>query len=107
MVSDKGKLEHWTKQIQSWQTSGLSRRAYCEREGLKITTFDYWQSRLRMNKQAAKSEQLGGDRLTLVPVRLVKPNEEGFVLRSPGGWEMHLPSGIDGAWLTEILRGLP
>ena len=42
MVKDKAKWAYWTKQIKEWQASGLSHNAYCQREGLKPITFDYW-----------------------------------------------------------------
>ena len=42
MAKDEAKWAYWTKQIKEWQASGLSRNAYCKREGLKPTTFDYW-----------------------------------------------------------------
>ena len=42
MAKDEAKWAYWTKQVKDWRSSGLSRNAYCKREGLKPTTFDYW-----------------------------------------------------------------
>ena len=42
VAKDEAKWAYWGKHIKAWQVSGLSRHAYCQREGLKPTTFDYW-----------------------------------------------------------------
>ncbi|MDQ3260672.1 MAG: hypothetical protein M3Q00_07800 [Pseudomonadota bacterium] len=42
MAKDDAKWAYWTKQINDWRASGLTRSAYCQREGLKPTAFDYW-----------------------------------------------------------------
>ena len=30
---------------QAWRESGLSQRAFCEREGINLTTFSYWRAK--------------------------------------------------------------
>ena len=34
MAKDEAKWAYWEKHIKAWHTSGLSRHAYCQREGL-------------------------------------------------------------------------
>jgi hypothetical protein len=41
------KLELWKRRRQEFRKSGLTRRAYCGRHHLKISTLDYWFSRIR------------------------------------------------------------
>jgi hypothetical protein len=41
------KLELWKRRRQEFRKSGLTRRAYCARHHLKISTLDYWFSRIR------------------------------------------------------------
>ena len=41
------KLELWKRRRQEFRRSGLTRRAYCARHRLKISTLDYWFSRIR------------------------------------------------------------
>ena len=57
MAKDEAKWAYWTKQIKEWQASGLSRNAYCKREGLKPTTFDYWRP-LIVCKRVARPRSL-------------------------------------------------
>jgi hypothetical protein len=47
MTKRSGKLEVWKKRRRDFQTSGLSRRAYCEKNKIKESTLDYWFSRIR------------------------------------------------------------
>jgi hypothetical protein len=41
------KLELWKKRRQEFRRSGLTRRTFCARHHLKISTLDYWFSRIR------------------------------------------------------------
>ena len=40
------KREYWLTQIKQWQESQLSQQAYCEKAGIKYSTFVYWRSLL-------------------------------------------------------------
>lgn len=105
--SDGVKLRQWTKQIREWEASGVSQRAYCEREGLKFAAFDYWRRQVRSNSEAGKPALNRTDRLTLVPVRVTSKQCEGEItLRSPGGWQLSMPAGIDSQWLAAFVRGV-
>ena len=69
MAKDEAKWAYWRKQIKDWQASGLSRNAYCKREGLKAMTIDYWRPLIvsahaegNAVKQAARKNDI-----TLIP----------------------------------------
>jgi hypothetical protein len=59
------KREFWQNQINQWQESHLSQSAFCERSGIKLSTFTYWRGLLleEENKKAKKE---------FVPVKIVK-----------------------------------
>jgi hypothetical protein len=42
----KAKQADWNKRIAAWQRSGLSQRLFCERQGLALSTFQWWRKRL-------------------------------------------------------------
>ena len=118
MARDEAKWAYWTKQIEEWQASGLSRNAYCKREGVKPTTFDYWRPLIVANHGDAKmaKQSAGGNEITLVPVVLGQPltidpphataPPQTIQLKSPSGWEMQLPSNVNTHWLIDVLRQL-
>lgn len=119
MAKDEAKWAYWTKQIKQWQASGLSRNAYCEREGLKPTTFDYWRPLIVANFAEVKTvkQDVSSNDITLVPVALCQPlavdpphadvPSVTIKLKSPFGWEMNLPASIEPNWLIAVLRQLP
>jgi hypothetical protein len=119
MAKDEAKWAYWTKQIKEWQASGLSRNAFCEREGLRPTTFDYWRPLIMANQTEVKAvnQTANVDNITLIPVKLADSNSDAPIeitaqrqplkLKSPSGWEMQLPSDVNAAWLVDVLRQLP
>jgi hypothetical protein len=117
-VKDEAKWAYWTKHIKAWQASGLSRHAYCQRERLKPTTFDYWRPLIASDHAEvnAVKQPVNGNDITLIPVT-VKAAEhpvdvardmppESIKLNSPAGWEMQLPSNVNTRWLIDVLRQL-
>ena len=126
MAKDEAKWAYWTKQIKDWRSSGLSRNAYCKREGLKPTTFDYWRPLIVSDHAEDKAVKppVSGNDITLVPVVVMAPSHpvdprrgdaafktmalgQPLKLKSPSGWEMQLPASIEPNWLIAILRQLP
>jgi hypothetical protein len=119
MAKDEVKWAYWEQHIKAWRTSGLSRHAYCQREGLKPTTFDYWRPLITPGHADIKvvKQPASGNSITLIPVA-VKAAEhrvdvargappESIKLKSPSGWEMQLPSNVNTRWLIDVLRQLP
>ncbi len=41
------RLEIWKERRREFQKSGMTRKGYCEKNGIKESTFDYWFSRIR------------------------------------------------------------
>lgn len=100
------KLEFWTLALQEYRESGLSVRAFCEREGLAEPSFYAWRKRLSLqataSEKTATKKAVHGDKL--VPVRIVDEDRSltaqasvqmeistpsGYTLRFDGGVEMH------------------
>ena len=136
MAKDEAKWAYWGTHIKAWQASGLSRHAYCQREGLKPTTFDYWRPLIASDHAEVKpaKQVVRGNDITLVPVALApggsrpaahpvgqplavdSPRGEAPLdamalgqplnLKSPSGWEMRVPANIEPNWLITILRQL-
>jgi hypothetical protein len=118
MAKDEAKWAYWGQHIKAWRVSGLSRHAYCEREGLKPTTFDYWRPLIVSDQAGVKTvkQARSANDMTLVPVKLADSLTDASIdMMSPGqplklkslsGWEMQLPSNINTGWLIDLLRRL-
>ena len=77
----------WT--IQEFETSGLTRREFCQRRGIPITTLDYWRRSERRKPRlvevsVAASEPGSGFTLGLTNGRLIESSwrfDEGELAR--------------------------
>ena len=113
MARDEAKWAYWTKVINDWRASGLTRNAYCKREGLKPTTVDYWRPLIAPTEAEVNSvkQPVTGERVTLIPVKVIDEPRVDVVdvltLKSPSGWEVRLPAQADPNWLIKVLRQLP
>jgi hypothetical protein len=97
------KREGWAEHDRRWRSSGMSVRAYCEREGLGLGTFEYWRRRLRGEQASApKTTPV----LTLVPARMAGADEERLEVRGPDGWHISLPGRFEVERLAALLKAL-
>ena len=67
------KRETWKKHLEHQAVSGLTQAAYCQREGLKVTTFQYWKRRLAGEPVRAKQ-------LRFVPLELATLSSQSEVM---------------------------
>ncbi len=52
MNASKEKQEFWKEHLESWKSSGISLRKYCELNGINKNTFGYWIQKLKkLNKK--------------------------------------------------------
>ena len=103
------KRAFWSKHQHDWQASGLTQRAYCQREGLGYSTFGAWRQRLDPDYKATSSltpTSRPSPQLTMVPVSITA-SRVTVDLCSPGGWQVHLPGTVDLAGLAQLLKQLP
>ena len=65
MACDPTRLAYWADHYQRWQTSGLSQRTYCEREGVSYSSFDHWRRQARGAVGVVADATTPTDKLTL------------------------------------------
>lgn len=119
MSDHASKLAYWREHCHGWEVSGLSQRAYCEREGLSYSSFGYWRQQAR---QAAGLVALPAPHqpCKLVPIQIVSEScthiasgdkhvalPDAVRLQSPAGWQITLPRSVDLSTLTRLLQQLP
>ena len=112
MGLDAEKLAYWEGHYNNWQASGLTQKIYCEREALVRSSFERWAKRVRSNTKAKANQKstpaAGATKpLTLVRARLANQvQSETIILRSPGGWQLTIPTTIDSQWLSTFMRSM-
>lgn len=114
MTEQPDKLAYWCTHYQSWQSSGLSQRAYCRQEGISFSTFDRWRSRVRSQSNSPKPPLLASSNqnlspppsLTLIPVQLATSSSADIQLLSPSGWRITIPAPTDPQKWLALLQQL-
>jgi transposase-like protein len=110
---DPVREQQWRERVADWQTSGLSVRAFCRRQGLAEPTFHYWRRELRARDEAAGSAQrtaakrppATSSRLTFVPVTMLASATLAVEVRCPSGHVVCLPE-CDAASLASLFAAL-
>jgi hypothetical protein len=98
-MTSSQKKQHWQRHIRAWQASGQTQAAYCHAHHLSLASFGYWRKRC-----AAVPDSVSLP--AVIPV--VRENAvSGVQLRSPGGWQILLPAGLDTTALGQLLSSLP
>jgi hypothetical protein len=96
-----GQKKFWRHHIQTWQGSGLSQRAYCQKNNLKEYRFSHWKRRLVMDDGSGRFVRLP------VPSHLPVPINRGVLhIFSPNGFRVDVEEGFDPDLLKKLLAVL-
>lgn len=88
----------WRQTVREFRKSGLSRRAFCEQNGIKKSSLDYWLARL------SKPRKLAG----LVEVKPAAPPAAGGRLDVVigGRYRIEIHGALDGELFREVVHAL-
>ena len=56
-MTKEERVEYWELVMSEYEESGLTKKDYCDANGINISTFHYWQNRLDELNNADKSER--------------------------------------------------
>jgi hypothetical protein len=108
--------------MKGYEESGLTRRQYCQRAGIPLTTLDYYQRRRRQlrNRHGSGQKTAAGARPSPRPQRLLrveieksrpaapaktkKPEHPGFVLTLARGRKIESDWGYCAQDLVQLIR---
>lgn len=96
-MTQSQKQVFWQKHLRAWESSGVTQVAYCRRHRLSLANFGYWRKRDSKSTVTAPA---------IIPV-VREPVIAGVQLRSPGGWQIALPSSPAITELCTLLAALP
>lgn len=96
-----GHKEFWRHHIQAWQDSGLSQRAYCNKNNLSEYRFSKWKSRLVNDSDAGRFVRVP------LPTHLPVPIKRGVLhVYAPNGFRVDINEDFDCDLLKKILAVL-
>jgi hypothetical protein len=102
MKADPEKATRWQPHIKNLKSSGLSRRDYCEKNGLKLSTLDYWCRKPGLYKSRKRENN---NKVPWIPLQIGDSEACGIHLRV-GKITIEIKPGFDSALLTDLLRTL-
>ena len=97
-VRDEYRAQTWAMLIQECNSSGLTKREFCQQRGISEKSFYYWLRKLRSHMAEAAGPQL-------VPLEPI-PVQNNMMQIQYRGAELKLPSGVDIEAVAALLRSL-
>jgi len=91
------KANYWLRHVHALQSSGLTRRAYCERNQVKLSTFGYWCHKFNSSIKSGVHEA------GWIPVQIRDEEHSGIDLRI-GRVNISVKPGFDPLLLADVLR---
>lgn len=102
--------EHWRRVLARQRQSGLTRAAFCRREGIQPTAFSWWARELGERDGSPRKARKAPPRPAFVPVRVIEavPPRGASTLEvvTPGGHVIRLGPGFDPAMLRRAVAAL-
>src|SRR5438270_3959322 len=101
---DPGKEQRWRQLIGQWQRSGLTVRAFCQRQGVAVASFYAWRRTLRQRNSSACPTRRP---VTFLPVHVRPDGSDGgdapppLELVLPNGRRLRIPPGYNDAQLRQ------
>lgn len=97
--SEKRKEEMYLA-LELWQESGLSQRAFCQKEGLNYQVFGYWLKKYRQGKNPPRVKPNG-----FVGLNVDSPSfSEGISIRYPNGVVLTCSEDLDPLKLQALVN---
>jgi hypothetical protein len=96
-MEKEDRSQAWTQRIEARRASGLSIRAWCQREGISEASFFYWRKRLSASDQPTQL-------IALAPSHGV--GGPGLEIQTPDGYVIRIGSAAHCQWLPALLMAL-
>lgn len=113
MPQPKRSREEWAALVAECNESGLSAKAFAEREGLKLATLRWWMSKLGKKpgrrRRGATPKQAEAEKLRALPVTVVERGRDRVgeaVEVAFGDLRLVFPTGTDATYVGEIFLEL-
>jgi len=99
MKSNPEAASYWQRHIDALQESGLTRKTYCEKNQIKMSTLDYWRKKLSTSpKQGNHAKEA-----SWIPLQLGDDETSSIDLKI-GRISISVKPGFDPSLLTDLLR---
>jgi transposase-like protein len=97
-LKGQARRDYWQSQIEAWQLSGQSQKAFCRLHDLNYPQFVYWRRKFRQ-RTASPSAKASSGFVSVVPT--MSAVASGLSLVLPNGVELR---GLEASNLDVVLR---
>lgn len=98
--------QFWQMAIETWQSSGLSVRQFCQQEGLSAPSFYAWRKKLAKADAPQADKNDVGPPEPFIQVSLPTAAHSDLQLVFVSGHRLKIPVGIDRQTLNDVLSVL-
>jgi hypothetical protein len=106
--------EYWREKKRKFEVSGLPRRAFCAKEGISLSAFDYWRRVFKREEEQASNAATPRSRErakrvnALVPVVLADQAEsmQAIEIRTAQGHVVSIPVTVCPTVIQQVFKAL-
>ena len=99
-IGESEKIKFWEEKVGEWRQSGLSRKDFCEQNGLKPTKLGYWVRRIGKLEQEESLVEVKVDN----SLRKTAYNPVEIIVGS--GYRINVSHGFDHRVFCEVIKAL-
>lgn len=110
---NESKVRKWSGLVDAWSRSGLSQREFCQKQGVSLTTFQYWRYQRKVREKSKSEVPVSGPVLPpFLPVQVVRScrvTEEprhGLTVLLPGGCRIEVGEDFNSELLKKLVAAL-
>jgi len=93
--------QRWFDHIRTWQKSGLTQKAFCEQQHLRLGSFLRWRG---ISKRERKPRV--PSTMAFLPVHITVPTAASLALLLDNELRIEIPVGFDPATLKQVVQTL-
>lgn len=103
--ADTDQRQFWQMVLETFNSSGLSVRQFCQQEGLSEPSFYSWRKRLSKSQKSGDNKEQP-QRDSFIQVSMPTPKSGALELVLSSGHTLRIPPDIDRAFLTGVLSAM-
>ena len=104
--SDSDQQQFWQMVLETFKSSGLSVRQFCQKEGLSEPSFYSWRKRLTIVDEPEADEEEACQSESFIQVSIPKDNPIALELILNSGNTLRISSGADTTTLNDVISVL-
>ena len=93
--------QRWFDRIEAWKQSGLTQKAFCEQQQLRLGSFQRWRG-IFMREEAPEASSA----VSFLPVKVTAAPASSLALLIDDHLRIEIPAGFDAETLKQVVQAL-